>query len=199
MKICECETGLAVIIIAGPHRVGTCLPEVVRSVQEQEPDEILVVGDRLKVYGDTVRALNVEPLTRTTIDALVKRDVGTVATRSWNLCFLADDHRIGPNFVKHFRERYADREWDLLAPQRFTVRGQQIFNLNVGKDLHYIGGHCGIYRRSILRQVPWSSSRHHPNWDVWHSHDLVKAGGKLVYSDIDLAIEDIEPGAKPWM
>jgi hypothetical protein len=201
MRLCDCEPSgtLAVVIIAGPSRVDSCLPEVVRSAQEQEPDELVVIGDRLRTFGD-LRVLNVEPLTRTTIDALVKRDVGFVATTSRFICYLADDHRLGPNFVKHFRERYADRDdWDLLAPQRFTVRGQQIFNLNVGKDLHYIGGHCGIYRRSILRQVPWSASRHHPNWDVWHSHDLVKAGGKLVYTDIDLAIEDIEPGARPWM
>jgi hypothetical protein len=200
LKICTCEgaASLAVVIIAGPSRVDSCLPEVVRSAQEQEPDELVVIGDRLRTFGD-LRVLNVEPLTRTTIDALVKRDVGFVATTSRNICYLADDHRLGPNFVKNFRERYADKEWDLLAPQRFTVRGQQIFNLNVGKDLNYIGGHCGIYRREILRKVPWSASRHHPNWDVWHSHDLVKAGGKLVYADIDLSVEDVEPNASPWM
>jgi hypothetical protein len=202
VRICDCETApgtLAVVIIAGPNRLDSCLPEVVRSAEEQDPDELLIVGDRVKTYGGRIRTLNVEPLTRSTIDALVKRDVGFVATTSANICYLADDHRLGPDFIKTFRARYVDREWDLLAPARFTTRDQSVYSLNVGKDLSYIGGHCGIYRRSILRKVPWSSSRHHPNWDVWHSHDLVKAGGKLVYADIDLAVDDIEPGAKPWM
>jgi hypothetical protein len=199
--VCDCEPAglLAVVIVAGPHRLDTCLPEVVQSVLDQEPDEVLLIGDHVGCNDPRVRVLNVAPLTRTTLDALVKRDVGFVATTSQNICYLADDHKLAPDFVAHFRERYAEREWDLLAPSRFTIRAQQVYNLNMGKDMGYIGGHCGIYRREILRRVPWSASRHHPNWDVWHSHDLVKAGGRLVYADIDLAVEDVEPGSRPWM
>src|SRR5262245_15648515 len=100
MRLCDCDpTGLlAVVIIAGPSRLDTCLPEVVRSVVEQNPDEVLLIGDNIRTYGDAVRTLNVEPMTRTTIDALVKRDVGFVATTSQNICYLADDHKLAPDF-----------------------------------------------------------------------------------------------------
>ena len=201
VRVCDCEPAglLAVVIIAGPNRLDTCLPEVVRSVVDQDPDEVLVVGDNIRSYGSVLRVLNVEPMTRTTLDALVKRDVGFVATTSRYICYLADDHKLSDGFVRTFRDHYADKDWDMLAPTRITVRGQAIYNLNVGKDMQYIGGHCGIYRRDILRKVPWSSSRHHPNWDVWHTHDLVKAGGRLRYADVDLSVEDVEPNAKPWM
>jgi hypothetical protein len=188
---------LAVVIISSPKRVAVTLMRVVQSVMEQDPDEVLVVGD--SPVPVPCRSLGVSPMTHSTIDALVKRDVGAVATRSENICYLCDDHTLGPDFVRTFRDRYATQEWDLLAPARFTVRNQLAIPLNVGKDLGYIGGHCGIYRRSILRHVPWSTARHHPNWDLWHSHDLVKAGGKLVYAEIDLSVEDVEPGARPWM
>ena len=200
MRVCTCERGIAVVIIAGPNRWETTLPEVVRSVREQDPDEIVLVGEGWEWPRDFgVPYLNVAPLAHSTIDALVKRDAGTVATSSPNICYLADDHILAPGFIQTFREKYEDMEWDLLAPSRFTIRSTSLFPLNVGEKEAYIGGHCGIYRREILRRVPWTSTRHHPNWDVWHSHDLVKAGGRLVYAGTDLAVEDIEPGAKPWM
>ena len=195
--MCNCEGGLAVIIIAHPKRIETTLPLCVESVVSEAPDEILVVGDNLPQLG--VPILRVADITRTTIDALVKRDAGFVATQSHNICYLADDHRLAPGFVQTFRDRYQSMDWDLLAPSRFTVRGLSIFPLNVGKEEGYIGGHCGIYRRPILRRLPWTATKHHPNWDVYHSHGLVQAGGVLSYAKDDLAVEDIEPGARPWM
>jgi len=169
----------------------------VDSIRSQEPDELLVVADAIE--SADFPFLNVAPITRTTIDALVKRDVGTVATKSANICYLSDDHKLGHDFVRNFKEKYVSEPWDLLAPSRYTIRGQKIYPLNVGEREGYIGGHCGIYRRKTIQKLPWSASPHHPNWDLLHSHLLTRQGLVLQYARADLAVEDIEPGASPWL
>ena len=204
---------LAVVIIASEKRRESTFPLVLDSVRAQSPDEIVVVAD-FPCEAKGVRSFYVAPMTRTTIDALVKRDVGTVATSSDHICYLCDDHLLAPGFVDVFRDRY--EPWDMLCPARYTVRpnqdvavpwmgdyhtcarGDRIW-LNVGRDHSYIGGHCGIYSREIISKLPWSAGPHHRNWDLLYSHELVKRGARLMYADTDLAVEDIEPGATPWL
>jgi hypothetical protein len=202
LKLCNCEDqSLAVIVIASDLRLETTLPAIVHSVTAQEPDEFLVVASG--IHSANFPFLNVAPLTRTTIDALVKRDAGFVATKSRNILYLSDDHQLAPDFVKHFRERYQSGDWDVLVPSRFTVRGQTIYPLPVGRadqwcNWDFCGGHAGVFRRAILQKLPWTASPHHRNWDAIHSKMLVERGARLAYADTDLAIEDIEPGARPW-
>ena len=85
---------VACIIIASEKRAALVRDHVLPSAVAQPFDEIVVVAD----YTDTsplgVRWLVVEPLLHNTIDALVKRDVGTLATTADWLCYLSDDHAV---------------------------------------------------------------------------------------------------------
>jgi hypothetical protein len=203
VKLCSCEAGtLAIVVIASDLRLETTLPRVVESVLAQEPDEFLVVASGIQEAGFPF--LNVEPMLRTTIDALVKRDAGFVATESDNICYLTDDHRLAPDFVKNFRDRYKNGAWDILVPTRYAIRGQKIYPLAVGHPDQwfpkpYCSGHAGIYKRDVLRKLPWSAGPHHRNWDALHSRLLVDRGAQLVFAGEDLAVEDIEPNAEPWL
>ena len=208
---------LAIVVIASEKRRETTFPAVLDSVRAQSPDEIVVVAD-FPCEAKGVRSFVVEPMLRNTIDALVKRDVGTVATAADNICYLCDDHILAPRFVDTFRNRYESWGCEMLCPNRYTLRpvpvmappvegswaggivapGNPIW-LNVGRDARYIGGHCGIYHRSAIRQLPWSAGPHHRSWDLMHAHRLVAMGASLMYAEKDLAVIDVEPGAQPWL
>jgi hypothetical protein len=159
----------------------------------------VVVAD-FPVQAKGVRSLVVAPMTRTTVDALVKRDVGWLATTADAVLFLTDDHALDPDFVKCYMDRWAVRpDWHICAPSRYTVRNMERIWLNVGRDLGYVGGHAGIFRRVLSHALPWAATHHHPNWDLIHTHQLVALGAKLMYAENDLAVVDIEPGATPWL
>jgi hypothetical protein len=190
---------LAVVIIASEKRRETTFPQCLESVREQEPAEIVVVAD-FKVEAKGVKGYRVAPITRTTVDALIKRDVGWAVTAAHNVCFLCDDHALTGTFVKTFKKEYARKDWDMLAPSRFCmVNADTAVQLNVGKDQQYIGGHCGIYRRDCAAMLPWSATEHHPNWDVIHTHQLAQLGARLMYAGNDLAILDLIPEDRPWL
>lgn len=191
---------LAVVVVASEKRKDTTFPVVMKSILEQNPDEIVSVGDFEYPSQNFWHHLVCAPLTRTTVDALVKRDAGIVATESDHILFLCDDHALGPNFVSVFKKKYMPvAGWDFLAPTRFTVRNGVSIPLNMGKAQRYVGGHGGVYRRDVCAMLPWSCAPHHRNWDVLHSQELLNRGCLLSYADEDLAIEDIEPGATPWL
>ena len=187
---------LAVVVIASEKR-RDLVPRILGGIRDQEPDELLIVAD-FPVEAKGVRSLVVEPMLRNTVDALVKRDVGWAATESKAVCFLCDDHMLDPEFIATYREKYHNRGWGILAPQRYTDRHGERCWLNIGQRESYVGGHCVIMTRETGRLLPWSATHHHPNWDVIHTHRLLYLGAKLCYADRDLAVEDIEPGAEPW-
>jgi hypothetical protein len=189
---------LAVVIIAHEKRRETTFTTCLNSVRDQDPDEIVVVAD-FQVEAKGVRGIRVAPITRTTIDALIKRDVGWLATKATNVCFLSDDHALTGTFVNTFRREYARKEWDMLAPARFTIVGDTAVQLNMGQEHGYIGGHCGIYRRNCANLLPFTATDHHPNWDVIHTRQLKKLGANLLYAGIDLAILDLIPEDRPWV
>jgi glycosyltransferase involved in cell wall biosynthesis len=188
---------LAVVIIASEKRRESTFPRCLESVRAQTPDELVVVAD-FPVEAKGVRSLVVEPMLRNTIDALVKRDVGLAGTVADNICFLCDDHVLGPDFVFAFRSLYESRGWDMLCPARYCTRDGGRIWLNNGHGEGYIGGHAGVYRRAIFRKLPWSAGPHHPNWDLLWTHRQVGMGSHLTYADERLAVEDIE-GGTPWL
>ena len=192
---------LAVVIIASERRRTTTFPEVLESVRIAEPAEIVVVGE-FPVEAQGIRSYVMEPMLHNTIDALVKRDIGTLATQSPNICYLCDDHMLRPDFAKVFEECYAELNWSALCPARYCFKpGEDVKTwLNVGQDLGYIGGHCGIYRRHwVTRELPWSAGPHHRNWDLFYHQRLKQRGASIAYAHQDLAVMDIEPGATPWL
>lgn len=189
---------LAAVVIA--HARPQLLPAICASIRGC--DERVVIGDQAipPALPEGVRYYHIPALTRTTVDALVKRDVGWAVTTSEAALFLADDHRITPEFVTTYQDRYAkDDGWDFLRPTRFTVRDGKLIDLNNGQDQYgsYVAGHGGVYRRRCAPVAPWSCIPHR-NWDLLHSLLLVKKGMRLAHG-AHLAIEDIEPGATPWV
>lgn len=189
---------LAVVVTAIEKRRFAPFPAVMDSILEQEPDEVVVVADFPWHGRSGWTHLQVAPITHSTLDGLIKRDAGWVATKSETALFLCDDHRLAPDFVKTYREKYDSLPWPYLAPQRFCMRDGQRFWLNVGEKEGYVGGHGVLVRREAGRLIPWTSTTHHPNWDLIWSKQMAAKGLLPVYAEQDLAIEDIE-GGQPWL
>ena len=184
------------VVIAKEHRADLVERVVLPSVLTQGFDEVLVVGEYREGVG--YRYLHVPAVTNTTTDALIKRDVGAVATASDILVYLCDDHRLDTGFLADVK-RLAGENWDLLAPSRYTRRDGQRIPLNMGLDAGYVGGHGLVIRRSALRLLPWMAGGHSRVWDVEHTHQIRSLGARLLYAPDGVAgIEDVEPGARPW-
>jgi hypothetical protein len=187
---------LAVCVIASEKRMNSTFPAVMQSVLAEQPDEIVCVAD---FYNPGPwKHIQIPVYTRTTLDALIKRDVGWVATTADNVMYLSDDHRLYPGFVEDFKRIYEPLEWDILAPLRFCARDDTTVGLNMGEATRYVAGHGGIYRRRIAPLLPWTACIPHPNWDVIHTHHLIANGAKVMYAYRDIRIEDIE-GGTPWL
>jgi hypothetical protein len=209
---------LAIVVIAHERRMNTTFPRVMQSVLDERPDEVVAVADFHN--AGPWRHLMIPAFTRTTIDALVKRDVGWAATTTDTVMYLSDDHCLHPGFVKAFQDYEEDESWDIIAPTRFcrppaalplpvpkqkAKKGQrkkkepvqQGVRLNMGEATRYVAGHGGLYRRRIAKILPWTATIPHANWDVIHTHHLIANGAKLIYAKDDLMIEDIE-GGEPW-
>jgi hypothetical protein len=185
---------LAVVVIASEKRMNTTFPLVMQSVLSEQPDEIVCVAD---FYNPGPwKHIQIPVYTRTTLDALIKRDVGFVATQSDSVMYLSDDHVLTPGFVQAFRDH--EQEWDILVPTRWCMKYEEKIGLNMGQATNYCAGHGGIYRRRCGHTLPWTATIPHPNWDVIHSHHLIANGCVMKYTD-KLFIQDIEPGAQPWM
>jgi len=187
---------LAVVVIASEKRLASTFTRTMESVLQEKPDEVICVADFAYPKAPWKHYV-VEPMLRNTIDALVKRDVGWIVSRSQAVCYLCDDHVLAPGFVQAFKT-YENGFWGILVPSRYCIRDGERVELNVGRDQGYAGGHAAIYRRECGRYLPWATTRHHPNWDVIHSHQLINLGFRLEYAGRDLAIEDIE-GGTPWL
>lgn len=187
---------LAVVVIASEKRMNSTFWPAIQSVVDEKPDELVVVAD-FHCAGN-FRHIMIPAFTKSTLDALIKRDVGAVATVSDMIMYLSDDHRLAPGFVENYRRHWEGAHWDILAPSRFCMKDEKPVRLNMGQGTRYVAGHGGIYRRAILRSLPWTATIPHPNWDVIHSHHLVANGAQLSYAGAELAIEDIE-GGRPWI
>jgi hypothetical protein len=200
---------LAVVVISHNKRLHL-LPTICESILTQRPDEFVIVGDSSPPPLPTgVRWLTVSPVTLTTVDALIKRDVGWMATKSEHVCYLSDDHALSPGFVHAFLGNYEyqgavrggpwDGPWDILCPQRWCVREGAKVALNMGQSEGYVAGHGGIYRRRVNQELPWMAGSHHRNWDVFQTQAQVAAGFRLAYAEADLSIQDLEPERSPWL
>lgn len=170
---------IACIIIASEHR-RRFVPMVLGSVLSQNFDEVVVVGDwhmDTKDLPTAHRYLCVAPLTRTTNDALVKRDVGALATTADILVYLCDDHILGPHFAAELRE-VVNEAWGVIVPNRFDRNGRR---LNMGERDGYCGGHAGVFRRRVIQTRPWSTMPHHRNWDVLASGVQQNNGARFLF------------------
>lgn len=193
------HSSIACVIIATARRKAQ-LDRVIDSACNQGFRDIVVVGD-WDYTGLWLNFLKVASLTRTTTDALIKRDVGTLATTAEILVYLCDDHALSTGFGDALRAVLAD-PWDVIVPNRYTTRaeGTERIPLNNGERDGYCGGHAGIFRRAVITAKPWSAHAHHRNWDVLISAEQIARGARFVWRPrADLSIRDIEPEATPWM
>lgn len=195
---------IACIVIATLKRRELLDDLILPSVVAQGFDECVVVGDFHS--GDGWRHLPFRPLTGSTIDALFKRDVGTVATSSDWILYLCDDHRLHPDFSKdlaHFMQEHPLGPKDVIVPARFCQRNGEQIGLNMGWPGYlgraYCGGHGGIFHRECVRDVPWSLAPWDPQWDYLHSRILIERGYTFHYQSGSCLIEDVEPNSEPWL
>jgi len=195
---------MACVVIASAGRRALLDELVMPSVVAQSFDEVVVVGDYRS--GDGWRHLPFRPLTGSTIDALFKRDVGTVATQSDWIFYLCDDHRVHPDFSKDLIQLMQEHSFgpkDVIVPARFCTRNGEKIGLNMGWPGYlgyaYIGGHGGIFPRTAIREVPWSVAPWHPNWDLYHSRFLLERDYHFHYQSSSIFIEDVDPKGEPWL
>jgi hypothetical protein len=195
---------LACVIIATAKRRALLDELVLPSVIAQGFDETVVVGDYHS--GDGWRHLPFRPLTGTTIDALFKRDVGAVATKSDWLFYLCDDHRVHPDFSKDLLQLMQETPFgpkDIIVPARFCTRGEEKIGLNMGWPGYlgraYCGGHGGIFPRAMVQDVPWSLAPWDPQWDYHYSRMMLDRGYAMHFQSNSCYIEDVEPNSEPWL
>lgn len=194
---------IACVVIASANRRELLDDLVMPSVVAQGFNECVVVGDYHSGYG--WRHLPFRPLTGSTIDALFKRDVGTVATSSDWIFYLCDDHRVHPDFSKdlvEFHHQNKPGPRDVIVPARFCERNGEKIGLNMGWPGYlghaYCGGHGGIYPRAAIQDVPWSVAPWSPQWDYLHSRILLERDYNFHYMGSNCFIEDVGPG-EPWL
>lgn len=168
---------IACIVIASEHRKKLVYEHVMPSVFKQPFDDVILVGDWEDGPGERWHYLRVPPMTRTTNDALVKRDVGTLATTADILVYLCDDHLLAPPFADELR-KVCREPWDVLVPNRFDRNYRR---LNMGEREGYCGGHAGVFRRRVIQQRPWSSMPHHRNWDLLASGVQQNNGARFTF------------------
>lgn len=184
------------VVIAGGKRTAL-IDDVILPSLAQFLD-VLVVGAHHE--GTGYRYLHVPDLTKTTNDALVKRDVGTLAAKGNVIVYLSDDHCVGPNFLKELQAVANEGvvAWDVLVPSRWTEHPEQgRIRIPNGESEHYCAGHAGVFRKRVVEAKPWTAMQHHPNWDLITSHEHLRAGWKYVTYP-RLEIEDLEPENAPW-
>lgn len=190
-------SNIACVIIAGGKREKLIQEQILPSVNTF--DEIVVVGEYKK--GTGYRYLHVPDMMKSTNDALVKRDVGTIAVRSDVILYLSDDHAALPTFAAELRRCMADAvfAWDVLVPNRWADHPEhgRVAIPNGEKEL-YCGGHGGVFRRRVVMDRPWTAQKHHRNWDLISSHDQLAVGFKFVHYP-KLGILDLEPERTPWL
>lgn len=167
------------------------LPSVIRQGLFQQ---ILVVGDYWP--GDGYRYLPVPPVTRTTLDALMKRETAAVASRADAILYLCDDHLLLDGWQSEW-PAWAEQRWGVLVPARYTEKDGEVVEINNGTDRRdpnapYCGGHAGIYRREVLRARPWLATPHGLFWDLDHSRQVIDSGFPLEHC-ADLRVCDIDP------
>lgn len=209
---------IACIVIAGGKRRQLLDQKILPSIP-QTFDDILVVGEHHA--GDGYSYLHVPDMLRTTTDALIKRDVGSLATNADILCYLSDDHGMHWDFLTQLRA-IESGPWDAIMPARYcTVAGEEI-PLNMGQSpalpsvahpgqaiivagqywrngvtVDYLGGHAGVFRRSVIQARPWTTMPHDRVWDVLASKEQMRAGARFVFAP-NIKVEDFEIEGKPW-
>lgn len=188
------KTSIDCAIIAIRKRFDLVKQQILPSVLRQGLfGEVVVVGDFEP--GSGYRYIPVPDVTKTTLDALMKRDTAAVALRGDAILYLCDDHCLLDGWTEAWQE-YAGQDWGILAPARFTEHHGEVVQINNGLDARdpkapYVGGHAGVYRRELLRLRPWLATPHDLFWDVGHSRQAIESGFRIQHAQ-NLRVLDID-------
>jgi len=186
------------VIVASKHREQLLTESVIPSVLAQKFSEVVVVGDYRE--GDGYRYLHVPPMLKNTVDALVKRDVGTAATTSPVVLYLCDDHAIVGDFRLTVDRWFEQDETDVLVPSRFADHPRHgRIRINNGERDMYCGGHGGVFKREVIQSRPWSAQPHHRLWDLYASEAQLADGWRFAtMRSQSVGILDLIPEGNPW-
>lgn len=189
---------VACIIIGHEPRVASIREVIIPSVLAGGFDEVLWIGDGTP--GDGYQFLPVPRVTGTTLDALMKRDAGTLATTAEFLFYLADDHAWSSTPEQLRALPFADH--DIIVPGRWCEVGGQRIVLNMGMsgedpNFPYCAGHGGFFRRTLIQARPWMTMPHHTYWDLLATRIQLGMGARLIADD-RVTIQDLEPQHQPW-
>lgn len=185
---------VACVVVASKKRERLLDEKVIPSVLEIPFAEVVVVGDYHD--GTGYRYLPVPPIAGTTVDALVKRDVGTLATQAPWVFYLCDDHA-----VRGYSTPPADPR-TIGVPLRYSVDAEGVTHpCNMGLDPNdpnqpYCGGHAGLFSRALIQVHPWTSMSHDRLWDLVNSKFQMSVGAHL--EPVPWRVEDLEPENFPW-
>ena len=189
---------IACVIIAHSARREHALQQTLPSVLSESFNEVVLVGD----WRDQPRLLSpmryvcVDPIFRDVRDALPKRDIGTLCTTADTIVYINDDHALASHFGRALRA-VLDEPWDVLVPNRYTLRNNARVTLNNGERDGYCGGHATIVRRWIPERTPWLRYAYGADWVTWDvTASLAQQldGARFAWHPRDeLAIEDLFP------
>lgn len=189
-------TTLAAIVVASERRRAQVVDHIVPSLVGF--NDAIVVGDWPDDDTLACRYACVAPITHTTTDALIKRDVGTLMTDADVLVYVCDDHALAFGFADALRV-VALEPWDVLVPNRVAVVDGVRIPLNMGEREGYCGGHGGIFRRYVIADTPWSAGPHDRLWDLHMSQLQQERGWRFVWNPrAELTLIDLEPEHRPW-
>jgi len=194
-------------VIVSPKRGELVIREILPVILACQPDQTLIVGDLgwsgQLPFKNQWQYLHIPDMTRTTNDALVKRDVAALASQHPWIAYFSDDHKPTNDFGLQFASlKFSD--WDVFVPARYAAQpGHEGERLNMGEPT-YCGGHAGLFRRSLIQELPWCAGPHHREWDLLNSQRHIQAGARYHFEpndekQVSLRVFDIEPGASPWL
>ena len=167
-------------------RYGILKDRVLPAVTTAGFDEVIVCG--VFEPGEGYRYVPMQPRWRDRRDALHQRDLGASYATGDLLVFCHDDHTPAPGFVEVLQQIALDPDWDLLVPKRLHALTSA--ELENGRALDYMGGHCLVMKRWLWAEVPWTSVNTEW-WDVSLTRLWREAGAKIIWND-ELVHLDLE-------
>lgn len=159
-------------------------------------DEILVVG--VFEEGEGYQYIPMNPRYRDRRDALYQRDLGFRHSTGDVVVFCHDDHKPSDGFATKLRTIEGD--WDILVPKRtHHITGEELNNghekfaeADGRRSGVYMGGHCCVFRRWVIAEVPWTTVNTE-FWDVVLTGKWKDAGARMEFTDV-VSHVDLEAG-----
>lgn len=188
------------------------LPDYVR---DRHVDELIVAGEFEPPPTDEFRYVHSPSTHFTCVDALAQRQAGFDVSSGDVVIVQHDDHWLDPASRLQFSDGWPSHfaAYDVVVPARWTrlriLSGERLNNGEAWKPLRgfegvaqepqtpYVSGHCAVFRRQVLVDVPWGRVPKVHTWDEKFTEQLLAAGVRILWTD-SLRVYDVEFGSRPW-